>query len=64
MTDYPDCPEGVALFLMEKVLDAEDRDGSKTNHKPREYLFTLYAECLAAANVTFQAEMEAAKTLH
>ena len=64
MTGYPDTPEGVALVLMEKVLDAEDKAANRSNQPPREYLFRLYAECFAVANKGFRAEMEAAATLH
>ena len=62
---YPETAEGVALVLMEKVLDAEDKTGGKRNEKPRDYLFRLYMECLFAANVGERMGMGmAGATLH
>jgi hypothetical protein len=46
--DHPDCPEAVALVLLEKILEQDDQ--TKSNLPPAARLLDLYAECLAATH--------------
>ena len=52
---YPDCPEAVALALMEMIKGAEGEGqqdpARRGRNRPRSAeLLDLYAECLAAVN--------------
>ena len=51
MKVYSDCPEGVALILMQIIEEAENKEGRRerrTNVSERQRLIDLYKDCLSA----------------
>lgn len=47
-SNWPECPESVALALMEKILEREDQT-TRRNEPAAARILALYAECLAVA---------------
>jgi hypothetical protein len=49
MSNWPDSPEGVALALMDRILEQEENERRNTR-RSRADMLALFRECVAAVN--------------